>query len=173
MGGVPNCPAQPTSAARLSVAQSSALSPAPKTNTALRVPKGFGTNVRAKGSSVQFPSTTKRYSYRPGLRCKSTFHWPHPVPKRSIGVAEGCQPLKEPAMLTSFASGKNRSNLTSVDSVCGAASGSGRSFCSLTPQVTLRAPPLVAAPLGAGRNSATTRDFLGFCVDAISKVFIG
>ena len=73
-------------------------------------PKGFGTVTAEPGSATQRPSITKRYSCMPGSSSSVLVH--RPSPTATMGVAEGCQPLKVPAMQTSEALVSSRVNLT-------------------------------------------------------------
>src|SRR5579863_4149558 len=63
--------------------------------TELKPPYGLATRWEVWGSSIQQPSTTKRYSYWPDLRDNRTTHSPPPM--FFSGVASGRQPLKLPA----------------------------------------------------------------------------
>jgi hypothetical protein len=85
----------------------------------LRPPKGFATLSRALGSGTHSPSTTKRYSCRPGARERLPVQ--RPLPERAKGVFSGFHPLKEPATKTVLASGLTSSNETRA-----ARGGSGR-----------------------------------------------
>lgn len=86
-------------------------------------PNGFSTLSLARGSGCQLPSTTKRYSWRPGLRLTSRIHLPSRV--RSSGVWSGFQPLKLPARNTVLASGLMSSNATTPRASVGAWEGVG------------------------------------------------
>ena len=66
-------------------------------------PNGFSTLSLAFGSGSHWPSTTKRYSWRPGPTLRRPAH--RPLPAGASGVCSGCQLLNEPATNTCFAAG--------------------------------------------------------------------
>jgi hypothetical protein len=72
-------------------------------STELNPPYGFRTVSFAFGSGTHWPSTTNRYSCRPGLTLKAPTHFPPGTGSR--GVFPGSHPLNEPATETDFASG--------------------------------------------------------------------
>ena len=88
------------------------------TSTAFAVPKTFGISSVAAGSSTHSPSTTKRYSWRPGSSGSSFAHMPSF--NRIIGVTLGCQSLNEPAMQALCAVGCVSSRHTHCESQPGA-----------------------------------------------------
>src|SRR6266404_2061169 len=71
-------------------------------------PNGFCTLSLAFGSGNHWPSTTKRYSYLPGLTVRSPTQ--RPLPICTSGVFSGFHSLKEPATQTFLASGLTNSN---------------------------------------------------------------
>src|SRR6266568_5243906 len=73
-------------------------------------PKGLATLSFAFGSGSHCPSTTNRYSYRPGFTVRSPTH--RPLPRGASGVFSGCHSLKEPATQTRFAPGLTNSRET-------------------------------------------------------------
>jgi hypothetical protein len=80
------------------------------TSTEFLPPKGFCTLSFAAGSGSHCPSTTKRYSCRPGFTARSPAHFPSP--RRASGVCSGFHSLNEPATKTCLASGLISSNET-------------------------------------------------------------
>src|SRR6266700_2538339 len=79
-------------------------------NTELVPPKGFATLSLALGSGNHWPSTTKRYSCRPGFTFRSPFQ--RPLPREINGVFSGFHSLNDPATATLFASGLTSSSDT-------------------------------------------------------------
>ncbi len=73
----------------------------PTKSTELFPPYGLGAWSGADGSVTHAPSTTSRYSYRPGGSASSFIHWP--FSRRSIGVTPGRHSLKVPATHTACA----------------------------------------------------------------------
>src|SRR5262249_13815905 len=68
------------------------------TNAEFLPPNGLETVSLALGSGNQAPSTTNRYSYRPGPTVRSLTHLP--FASAVIGVLSGHHALKEPAIAT-------------------------------------------------------------------------
>src|ERR1035437_1262713 len=73
-------------------------------------PNGFATLSLAFGSGSHWPSTTNRYSCRPGATLRSPAQ--RPLPAAASGVCSGCQLLNEPATNTWLAAGFTSSRTT-------------------------------------------------------------
>ena len=71
-------------------------------------PNGFSTVSLAFGSGSHWPSTTNRYSCRPGFMLRSPTQ--RPLPRSVSGVVSGFHPLKDPATNTCLAPGLTNSN---------------------------------------------------------------
>jgi hypothetical protein len=116
-----NCTAKPTGEDL-----SPNFSPRPQAET-LRTeflpPNGFWTLSLAFGSGNHCPSTTKRYSCRPGLIFRSPTH--RPFPTRLKGVRSGFHSLNEPATYTVLASGLTNSSDTLPAFVVSGRAGAG------------------------------------------------
>ena len=91
--------------------------------TELKLPWELATRCDAWGSSLHWPSTTKRYSYRPARRLKWATHFPSPL--LFSGVASGCQSLKLPATCTFLAAGAKNVRIASCSSNAGNRSETG------------------------------------------------
>ncbi len=131
-------------------------------STEFRPPKGFWTLSLALGSGRQWPSTTKRYSWRPGRRLRSPFH--RPLPNGTKGVVSGFHPLKVPATYTCLAAGSVSSSATRAGR---GDSGFGAAGCGNT-----GATECVGAGFaGSGATAWTlTNSFFLFLVDFIINI---
>lgn len=89
-------------------------------------PNTLGTLSVARGSATQRPSTTNRYSYRPGGRNMTRTHRPPAV--RTIRMFDTSQLLNDPAMVTSRAAPLLHSNQTGCG--CTALAGVTRPACA-------------------------------------------